>query len=528
MIKKRPTINKSTLFLIIILLLAFFFRFYRLSDFLMFGMDQEYEAFLVKNILTGKHFPLIGVNASDTGLYLGPAFIYIASIPFAVFSGNPLGWAVTALFFGVITTFAVYLAGKRIFNAGAGFFASFFYGVSWLFSFYDRQFWNPVLVPLLSLILGTLIYKILQGKIRQLLLFSLVMGLGIQSHLSLLIFVPIIFYALWIKRALLNKKIILYSLLIFMVTQSPVIAFDLRHDFTNLRAAAKLISFGSSNTNVNNSSILGRNMLFVSTIGRFFLPPINSDWLVESGQCAELIGFRKERVLSGSLLLAILAIILFIKKNRIKKSIYQNKGHFLLLLIFTATAVFIQIYPRQIFEYYFLFFFPWLAIGIGLSVNYYWEVGNYRRHIVVLITVIALLNFTALLTSRYSFSYREKVKALEFIRENLKGKPYSLEAIGGCQRFGGYRYLAEYFVGRPLSSYMDSYFDWIYKNSDKSKSNITVLLSLIDTRNSQTLLENLMEDKLKILGTSSTIAKYKSGRIDVYILKKGILEKNEK
>src|SRR3989337_808761 len=79
--------------LLSILFLAVFFRFYHLSDWFSFGMDQEYEAFLVKNIVTGKHFPAIGVNAADTGLYLGPFFIYLAVIPYLLFQGNLLSFA---------------------------------------------------------------------------------------------------------------------------------------------------------------------------------------------------------------------------------------------------------------------------------------------------------------------------------------------------------------------------------------------------------------------------------------------------
>ena len=403
MIKKSPTISKPVILLIIILLLSIFFRFYKIHDFLFWGMDQEYEAFLAKNILSGKHFPLIGVNASDTGLYLGPAFIYFASILFAFFSGNPLGWAITASVLGIITTYVVYVVGKSMFHQKTGLFASFLYGVSWLTSFYDRQFWNPVFVPLLSLVLGVITYGILQGKVKKLLLFSLILGMGIQSHLSLLIFVPIIIFALWEKRKLINKKIILLSIIIFIATQLPLIFFDLRHDFTNLKAAVNLLSSNHSNSVTNSSTIFSRNILYISSLGRFIVPPINSDWLVESGQCLELIGYRKDRLLAGSLILSLLTVLLFIKKNKIKKSLFQNKGYQLLGVIYIVTFIFIQMYHRQLFEYYLLYFFPWLAICFGFIASYYWEKENFRKLIITLVIILAFVNIIALLTSRYNF-----------------------------------------------------------------------------------------------------------------------------
>jgi len=63
--QRKRKVNRTSLILFIILLLAFFFRFYKLTEWFSFGMDQEYEAFLVKNIVEGNHIPLIGVNAGE-------------------------------------------------------------------------------------------------------------------------------------------------------------------------------------------------------------------------------------------------------------------------------------------------------------------------------------------------------------------------------------------------------------------------------------------------------------------------------
>src|SRR3989338_10692047 len=121
-------ISKINLLLLGILLLSFIFRFYRLTDWFSFGMDQEYEAYLVKNIVTAKHFPLIGVNVSDTGLYLGPFFIYLAALPFILFNGHPLGFAFFSSVLGVVTTLAVFIVAGKMFGRRQALFASFFYG----------------------------------------------------------------------------------------------------------------------------------------------------------------------------------------------------------------------------------------------------------------------------------------------------------------------------------------------------------------------------------------------------------------
>src|SRR3989338_8621824 len=195
-----------------ILFLAFLFRFYNFQNLFFFGMDQEYEALIVKNIVDFKHFPLIGVNASDTGLYLGPAFIYLAAVPFYIFRGNPLGWGLTASFLGVLTVYFIYKVGKKMFSKKVGFFASLLYSSSFLTSFYDRQFWNPTPIPLFSLLIGFLLYRILNNNRKSLLLLALSFGIAIQAHLSILIFLPLIIYAVMKKYKILGIKTIFLSI----------------------------------------------------------------------------------------------------------------------------------------------------------------------------------------------------------------------------------------------------------------------------------------------------------------------------
>lgn len=518
--------SQASFVLIVILLHAFFMRFYKIHDLLFWGMDQEYEAFLVKNILTGKHLPLIGVNASDTGLYLGPAFIYFASIPFAIFGGNPLGWAITASLLGVITTYIVFRIGKRIFSQVTGLISALLYAGSLLVSFYDRQFWNPVFVSLLSLFIGYLLYEILVGKTGKLLLLAISFGLALHSHLSLLIFTPLIIAVIWKKRKLISGKVAIYSFFVFVLTLLPVIIFDLRHDFTNTRALIQLILNYGSDVN-NGSSLISRIVLFISTLGRYFFPSLSSDWLVESGQCKELIAYRKENLVTGlNLIVGVLSMIWLSRKKLINRNqihgalkITNIRGEKLLLSIFLITLVFVLIYTREIFEYYFLYFFPWLAILSGYALHRLMLYKNWKIFVKSLLIVFIFINILALLTSSNSFSYKDKINALNYAGKYLKNTNYSLEALGECPRFGGYRYLSEYVIGRPVNSYMDSYFSWLYLESlSPVKSDKILLLSLIDTRMPRDKISHWEEIKLNYLNVNEVIDYKKFGDIAVYLL----------
>lgn len=497
-----------------ILFLSVLFRFYNFQNLFFFGMDQEYEALIVKNIVTLKHFPLIGVNASDTGLYLGPAFLYFAAIPFYIFQGNPLGWGAAASLLGVLTVYFIYKVSKEMFSEKVGFFASFLYASSFLTSFYDRQFWNPTPIPLFSLLIGFLLYKILNKNRKSLLLLALSFGIAVQAHLSILIFLPLIIYVVMKRFKILRLKTVLLSIIIFILLQTPIILFELRHNFLNTNAFINLVAKKSEQT--ASSGFSERNSLLLSTLGRFFWVPYKPDLFLESGQCKELSGFRKN-AFPEVILITVVGIIIFAWWCKKKFSLSSK----LVLSIFLLTFIFILFYNRTVFEYYLIFFFPWLAIALGKSLDLIWEKPLGMIIVLPVITLFVVLNMTTLFSAYSSYSYPDKLETMRFVKNYALENNYTLEALGNCPRFGGYRYLFEYFVGTPKHSYMDSYFEWLYpKVSAKEESGKTVLLSLIDSRDKAENIKRWEEEKFKFLGEFGIVAKERFGKIQVFILDK--------
>jgi len=525
----------NNIFAVLIVLIALTFRFYNIHNWIFFGMDQEYEALLVKNILTGRHFPLIGVNASDTGLYLGPAFIYSASIPFLLFSGDPFGWALSASILSLVVCFLVFHIGKKMFNREVGIFSMIIYASSLLVSFYDRQFWNPTPIPFFSLTSGYLLFKVMKGKVKNLIWLSVTYGLAVQCHLSILIFLPLIIYIIFSQRKHLSRKIVIISLSIFLLLQSPIILFEFRHSFTNTKALYRIL-IQKDNKDIKHSSITNRFNIGLSSLGRFLYIPLSSDFFLESGQCEELVKYRNNgNPLSKLIMLTSLGILIWsvTNFNRLSRKLSLDCHTYLSLILivwlFTLTGLFIIFYDRGVFEYYFLYLFPWLALTLGWSLFVVWS-KPYGKYIVIPFTCFFIINnLLSLFTSSFSFSYKDKKNVLSYVKNELKGDNYDLEAIGDCARFGGYRYLFERFVGVPAHSYMDSYFSWLYYDNSIQLPSRIVLLSLIDYRNNKEIVSFWETKKLEYLSQSNMIAKQKFGDIQVFILSRSITdEENNK
>lgn len=527
--KKSPRgVPKTRILLSLIILLAAVFRFYNFSGWVNFGMDQEYQSLLAQNILSGRHFPLIGVNASDTGIYLGPFFTYFTAIVQFLFHGDPIGGSLIASITGVLMVFILFKIGNLMFNIRVGLLASLFYAGSFLTSFYDRQFWNPVFVPISSLLIGYLLFQILENKFNRLPLLALILGLSIQSHLSILIFLPLIILVLIKKIRRINRKALLTSLIIFLLLQVPIIFFDVRHNFLNARAALNLLFHQNNNKNINN--IPSRIGLFVESTSRFFWIPSFPDLLVESGQCKDIVNTRKLPIFWEKILMTILlsggGFLLYkniIKQRKIKHFTNLNQlrsSYYILFSLLVLTFLVILFYKREMFEYYYLYFFPWLAILVGLVIDKLMELNEARKYAKVFIILFIILNLFTLFTAKDSYSYFDKIHAAEFAKSFLQNRSYNLEVVGECTRFGGYRYLFSYYLDRPpIHSYMDIYYDWIYRDHIKAeKPERIVLLSLIDWRYNKEVIAKWEELKLNLLIENNLLVEKKFGNVKLYIL----------
>lgn len=519
-------ISNKKILLILIILIAVLFRFYKLHEWYFFGMDQENEALIIRNILSGNHFPLIGLSNTDTGIYRGPAFLYLFTIPYLLFSGNPIAGAYVASTLGVMACVLIYLVGSKLFNRSVGLIASLLYAASFLVSFYERQFWNPSVIPIFSLLLGLFIFKVVTRKsyMHAIVLVAL-FSLAVHSHLSILIFTPLILYSLWSIRKNMKKRQVLFICLIFIAVQSPLLLFDLRHNFLNSKAILDTIRNTSSHPIITSSSI-NRNNLFISSLGRFiWLPPV-TDLFVESGQCKELLYLRKNPLGQGLLLNLFIAFCLslywFQKRKEVRQSNFKNThvtSLQLVLSIYILTVVFIQLYNRQVFEYYLTYFFPWLSILIAWCIMSIWNKIYAKAIVLSSISLFIILNLITLFTAYSSYSYKDKIETLAFIKSKLTSRNYSLEALGECPKYGGYRYLTDYFVGKPIYSYMDTYFGWLYPDTIKDiPSENIVLLSLIDPRNPKNLNAKFEETKIHLITENKQIAEGRFGKLQVYIL----------
>lgn len=202
-----------------------------------FDWDQERDALVVSEIINRHKFTLIGPRvANENGFFNGPYHYYFILPFFLATGGHPASGAGLGALVVALTVGAYYLVGKKLWNPQVGFLAGIIYAFSG-----QLVIWNAMYGPLLAVVGFYLICQAMDGKIKWIWPAALA-GVGTNIHL-----VPIsISISLLIGILLAKKKPAVKELfqmgIVYSIWFLPLLIFDLRHDFLNIRKALEFVS----------------------------------------------------------------------------------------------------------------------------------------------------------------------------------------------------------------------------------------------------------------------------------------------
>ena len=232
--------------LVAILLLALFFRLYRIEATMTFLEDEGRDLLIVKRMVDTGRPVLLGPQTSTGNMYLGPLYYYFIT-PALVLSGmNPIGPAILIALTGVITTYLLYYLGKKWFSSTAGYLAALMFAVLPMSVMVTRASWNPNLVPLIT-VLMLLVYSRLRNRQyawENWLFYGMLVGIMVQLHYMALVFCGALSLVIaWQAKSQFKQLIIgvLFSFLGAIIVLSPFIVFEIRNDWVNTRAITRFM-----------------------------------------------------------------------------------------------------------------------------------------------------------------------------------------------------------------------------------------------------------------------------------------------
>lgn len=502
--------------IISIILLALFLRFWKLEELLIFTFDEQLEAFIVKNIVTFYHLPAIGVSVAPVGLHLSPFFYYLAAIPFVLGNLHPISWGVTAAFIGTFTTGFLYYSTLKMFSKRIAIIASLLYASSFLMVMYDKHFWNVSPIPLVSIVVVYSLFQLIhesttlsQGvvsfqqsykKYIWAIPLFLSLGLGLSSHLSSFVLLVLTIIVFMRDKIPFFKKEVLIGFGLFLLTQLPLAIFELRHNFSQTQALLKFLSFESGG-GFDISRIVNNFLIFPKVFSRLIYTFGPHDVAYEHTYGLQPILERDSRIPFWMFILSIGIFLIYIWKTIKNWKSHALKLHLVLIMLsLTGLLVYGLLFKGSLFEFYLAVSFPSLFIVSAVVVD---ELMR-RKFLVImwlLIFFLTVINLFASLTAINSFGLSKKIELINWVKDKIGDREYSLHSIGIDKKYEGYRYLFERFYKAPVKSYVDPQMEWTYQHP-VSKDHPGLMVVIYPD-------EKYFEDNI-----NKEREKYESGKID--------------
>lgn len=341
-------------FLIFLIIVGTFLRLFNLNSNVEFLGDQGRDAMVVSRIFTEGDLVFIGPVTSLGNMYLGP-FYYYLMMPFLWLSyPSPMGPVYMMVGFGVVTIALIYYLGKQLIGQRAALIASFFFTFSAVVMQYTRFSWNPNPAPLVSIIMIWATYQAWQKNKWYWVIATLCFSILAQLHYLTLLSAGGI-GVIWILQLIevLNSKVkidqlkilffsTLTSILVFLTSTIPLMLFDYKHQFLNLKALSAMI-FSDKNFVQAGENTRNIFQVLMETHGR-------------SMQILFEFTLGQQRQLNTILVLislSILAYLIFFAKN------YQHKKGLIVICAYLITAILgTSFYQHTIFIHYIAYLFP--------------------------------------------------------------------------------------------------------------------------------------------------------------------------
>jgi len=250
--------RKTTTLLILILIIASFFRFANLKStppglYPDEAMNGNNALFALENNDFRVYYP---ENNGREGLFINIQALFLKF--FLYFYQYPQSWMlrIVSAIFGVLTVLGVFLLIKTVFNSQVALFSSFFLAVSFWHVNFSRIAFRAIMVPfLLAWSFYWLITSFQNKKIKPAILSGIFFGLGFHTYIAFRI-APLIALTILIYQFILFKrrgesnsffKIFLVWGLFVIVAALPIGIYFLNHPDDFMGRASQVSIFEKAN-----------------------------------------------------------------------------------------------------------------------------------------------------------------------------------------------------------------------------------------------------------------------------------------
>lgn len=338
------------------------------------------------------HLTLVGFDAGSIGGLRFPPFqLYLLTPIFLLFSGNPLAMDAFLIILGATTCTTFYLVGRAIFGERVGVIVALIYTFSLGAITIDRKFNGSTFVVIFTLATTGYLYKLLRKKTikpGQMVILSSIIGLGLSMHYQifflLLAVLAILFWQKKITILSANLGVFLFTIFLWL---SPLLFFDMRHQFYTIRG---LFLLHSAHTASNPSGFVNSAQYIVSNFLQIIFKP----------SFTELSSIFASPVVAILFALVIIFAPLTLRSNQRSDVILK----FFVLMSFLGFALLSFYRGYYNFDYYYWYLIPGFIFTVALLVD---KLGRRAKPVAILAVILFLvLNIRLMTTYRAPDSYQ--------------------------------------------------------------------------------------------------------------------------
>jgi len=396
--------------------------------------DEGRDVLVVKRMIVDHKFTLLGPITSVGSIYMGPIYYYFM-VPFLwAWKLDPVGPAVMVAIVAILTVGLIFITGAKFFHTAVGLIASLLYATSPLTIAYGRSSWNPNIVPFFSILaIYSLLEVVVNKKFKWLIIIGFSLGILLQLHYVTLILIPVVISCLALIRFRIPIKIYFYFILSWILSYSPFLLFELRHQFVNSQSVLRFITEQNSTSKFDLFAIFNSlSDLLVRLFWRLVI--------VKNAEFAKLF-------------IASLIIFLFFYTPKIKKNQKLYIALKILIIWLTIGILSFSLYRGVVYDYYFgsLFVLPFLLTGIFFY--NIWNSNNLGKIFSLLCLIfIILIHFENSPLAIEPNNMLNNTKEIStFVYNKTEGKPYNFALLAPRNSDHAYRYFLEIWGHPPIT-----------------------------------------------------------------------------
>lgn len=401
------TVNRRIAIVVLFIFLGAFLRFYNLADVVFFEYDEQYNSYLVYNLVKNHHLSLVGQETSFGGMFLGP-WQYLYLTPFYILTNlHPIGGYIGEITIGLWLIFSYYWIGSRLFSVKVGLLVALLRAVLFSFIGFDRII-SPA-YPSEFTIVWFLYFlaRLYQRFTKSFLFLSFLSGMMFTVHLVALPLILVWLLMMIVYRPIkLTFRLILKSLIAFLIPVMPVLIFEIRHDFQHVLRFIQTLSSGEG----------GYISLSDKFTYEFKWSLSNFYSLFDNSVLSE-----SSRLMAGVTTFGGIIYMLYRKKGQFQYPFHR----FLFSITFITVIIYYLIYPRHVPEYYFMILTSLTLLYVGallVEISQYFLGKIVFSSFLVFILITNLLLWHESLVKVTKFNLSQKDQVVKTIVEHQKGK----------------------------------------------------------------------------------------------------------